>query len=105
MRYPIIHECQIVFTRPRPDPDISSSKLRIQESSAIRSTTESVAKMAIWTVVDPLQNLHLAGRDARVASAVRNKPPILVGKPEKVVNNSYAHLGYRGGLLVSVAGG
>ena len=28
--------------------------------------------------------------DARVASAVRNKPPILVGMPEKVVNNSYA---------------
>jgi hypothetical protein len=26
--------------------------------------------------------------DARVASAVRNKPPILVGMPEKVVNNS-----------------
>ena len=28
--------------------------------------------------------------DVRVASAVRNKPPILVGMPEKVVNNSYA---------------
>jgi hypothetical protein len=28
--------------------------------------------------------------DARVVSAVRNKPPILVGMPEKVVNNSYA---------------
>jgi hypothetical protein len=27
---------------------------------------------------------------ARVASAVRNKPPILVGMPEKMVNNSYA---------------
>jgi hypothetical protein len=26
--------------------------------------------------------------DARVASAVRNKPPILVGMPEKVVNDS-----------------
>jgi hypothetical protein len=26
--------------------------------------------------------------DARVTSAVRNKPPILVGMPEKVVNNS-----------------
>ena len=38
--------------------------------------------------------------DVRVASAVRNKPPILVGMSEKVVNNSYArnipclHVGY-----------
>jgi len=38
----------------------------------------------------------LAGEDsdgsaeARVASAVRNKPPVLVGMPEKMVNNSYA---------------
>ena len=38
----------------------------------------------------------LAGEDyvdsggARVASAVRNNPPIHVGMPEKVVNNSYA---------------
>lgn len=28
--------------------------------------------------------------DARVASVIRNKPPIIVGLPEKVVNDGYA---------------
>jgi hypothetical protein len=40
--------------------------------------------------VDPLRNLHIAGGAARVESALRLKLPIVVGMPEKVVNNSYA---------------
>jgi len=49
----------------------------------------------------------LAGEDSggsaedRVASAVRNKPPILVGKSEKVVNNSYARTLLASGLGAS----
>jgi hypothetical protein len=57
----------------------------MSEAKALANWEESIYKGELG----PGEDSGGSG-DARVASAVRNKPPILVGMPEKMVNNSYA---------------